>query len=110
MEDGIVVIGKLNEEFLISSFYANAKVYGSLGKEMGICLFAIDEGFYSVVKIHKQSGGQDSDNLLRRSIVDWSLPHPVSCSKTMQHIAELYVEGNKDVGIPKQRPFFFMKR
>ena len=116
MEDGSIVKGKLNEEFLISSFYTNSEIYDSFGKEMCICLDvalatsgceAIVEGFYSVVNVHKKNGGQNNENLLRRSIVDWSLPHPVSCPKTMQHIAELYVLGNKELGIKKHRPFYF---
>jgi hypothetical protein len=68
---------------------------------------AVVEGFYSVIGAHKKDGGQSNDVLVKRAIVDWSLPNPLSCPKTMQEIGRLYTEGDKELGIAKHRlPIF----
>ena len=64
---------------------------------------AIVEGFYSLVTAHKKSGGQSNDILIQRAIVDWSIPDPITCPKTMTEIANLYTDGNKKLGIAKHR-------
>eukprot|EP00794_Sanderia_malayensis_P018565 gene18565-20427_t len=72
---------------------------------------AIVEGFYSVVKAHTMSGGQSNKVLMERSVVDWSLPHPISCPKTIAKIGQLYTNGSKSLGISKHRvPVFFDER
>ena len=72
---------------------------------------AIVEGFYSVVTAHKKSGGQGNDVLVERAIVDWSIPDPIICPKTMTEIGNLYTVGNKKLGIERHRlPQFFYER
>ncbi|CAB3988788.1 Hypothetical predicted protein [Paramuricea clavata] len=96
---GVVVKAKLQEDNLIASFYNNNIIFESLGKEMCISLDvalaaggceAIVEGFYGVVTAHKKSGGQGNDVLVERAIVDWSIPDPIICPKTMTEIGNLY--------------------
>ena len=82
-------------DHVIAAFYNNVCIYGWLGKELCIALDialaaggceAVVEGFYSVIGAHKKDGGQSNDVLVKRAIVDWSLPNPLSCPKTMQEI------------------------
>lgn len=104
------------EETLVSSFYKNPSVYESLGCEACIVLDvalaaggceAVVEGFYSLVKAHKKSGGQGNEVLVERAIVDWALPDPLTCPKTMEEIGKLYTERSKKLGLPKhQVPIF----
>lgn len=113
---GAVVKARLCEDHVIAAFYNNECIYGSLGKELCIALDialaaggceAVVEGFYSVIGAHKKNGGQSNDVLVKRAIVDWSLPNPLSCPKTMQEIGRLYTEGDKKLGIAKHRlPIF----
>lgn len=110
---GPEVRAKLQEENLIASFYNEKVIYESLGKEMCISLDialaasgceAIVEGFYSLLSAHKKSGGQGNDVLVQRAIVDWSIPDPVICPKTITEIVNLYTHGNKKLGIARHRP------
>ena len=117
---GAEVRAKLQEENLIASFYNEKVIYESLGKEMSISLDialaasgceAIVEGFYSLVSAHKKSGGQSNDVLVQRAIVDWSIPDPITCPKTMTEIGNLYTDGNKKLGIARHRlPVLFDER
>ena len=67
---------------------------------------AVVEGFYSLMKAHKRAGGQGNKILVKRAVVDWSIPDPLSCPNTMQEIGELYTEGNKELGIKKHKAAF----
>ncbi len=117
---GVVVKAKLQEENLIASFYNDKVIFESLGKEMCISLDvalaasgceAIVEGFYSVVTAHKKSGGQGNDVLVQRAVVDWSIPDPIICPKTLTVIANLYTVGDKKPGIAGYRlPQLFDER
>eukprot|EP00794_Sanderia_malayensis_P021154 gene21154-23234_t len=109
---GEIVKARINEEFVFTSMYQNEDVVNSLGKEFCIALDvalavsgceAIVEGFYSLVSAHKKSGGQSNEVLTHRAIVDWSLPHPVSCPTTMRAIAKIYTEGDDSHSLPKHR-------
>ena len=117
---GVEVTAKLQEDNLIASFYNEKVIYECLGKEMCISLDvalaasgceAIVEGFYSLVTAHKKSGDRSNDILIQRAIVDWSIPDPITCPKTMTEIANLYTDGNKKLGIAKHRlPRLFDER
>ena len=72
---------------------------------------AIVEGFYILVNVHKKSGGQSNDILVQRALVDWTLPHSISCPKTMKQIARIYTDGDPKTGLIKHRlSTFFDKR
>ena len=72
---------------------------------------AIVEGFYILVNVHKKSGGQSNDILVQRALVDWTLPHSISCPKTMKHIARIYIDVDPKTGLIKHRlSTFFDKR
>eukprot|EP00794_Sanderia_malayensis_P017276 gene17276-19003_t len=114
------ISGRLDEDYMASTFYMNEDVVKTLGQELCIAIDvalagngceAVVEGFYSVVKAHKQSGEQSNGTLMQRTIVDWGVPHPLSSPETMQAIATLYAEGNEDCGLKKHRlPLFFCGR
>lgn len=116
-DSGNAVHAQLCEEKLVEACYTNASIHESAGPEAGISLDvalggggceAVVEGFYSLVKLHKKAGGQGDDAIVLKAIVDWSLPRPVSCPKTMEQIGHLYLEGDKKLGLPKHRlPIFF---
>ena len=115
-ENGEQVVAQLNGEAFYSCFYTNETIYSAIGQEMCVCLDvalgangceAVVEGFYSVVKVHKKSGGQSNDNLTFRAIVDWNLPHPVSCPNTMKAITKLFIEGDEENGLKKHRSVRF---
>ena len=58
----------------------------------------------------KKSGGQ-SNILIQRAIVDWSIPDPIICPKTMTEIGNLYTDGSKKLGIAMHRlPRLFDER
>ena len=115
-ESGVFVEARLCEETLVSSFYKNPSVYESFGCEVCIVLDvalaaggceAVVEGFYSLVKAHKKPGGQGNEMLVKRTVVDWTLPDPLTCPKTMEEIGKLFTEGSKKLGLPKhQMPIF----
>lgn len=120
LSSGEEIEAMICEPFLISQFYTNPVIYEAVGKEMCISLDvalgasgceAIVEGFYSVVKMHKMNGGQLNESLTQRAIVDWALPHPTQCRKTIRQISLLYTNGDKDLGLKKHRSVrFFDKR
>ena len=64
---------------------------------------AIVEGFYILVNVHKKSGGQSNDILVQRALVDWTLPHSISCPKTMKQIARIYTDGDPKTSLIKHR-------
>ena len=69
------------------------------------------EGFYILLNVHKKSGGQSNDILVQRALVDWTLPHSISCPKTMKQIARIYTDGDPKTGLIKHRlSTFFDKR
>lgn len=112
---GKQVKGRVCEESLVESFYNNDQVSKSLGQEMCIALDvalasggceAIVEWFYSVVKAHKQYGGQSNEVLMQRAVVDWSIPEPI-CMETMREIGKLHSEGSKTLGISRHRSAMF---
>ena len=57
---------------------------------------AIVEGFYILLNVHKKSGGQSNDILV-------TLPHSISCPKTMKQIARIYTDGDPKTGLIKHR-------
>ena len=68
------------------------------------------EGFYSVVKNHKQRGHQSNDNHVERAIVDWILPHPIAAPNTMRAISKLYTEGDIEHNLKSHRAVRFFDR
>ena len=109
---GTTLTARLDEEFIVSTFYTNQDVVDSLGQEMCISIDvalagsgceAVVEGLYSVVGAHKTSGGQSNKSLTERAIVDWCLPHPIRCPGTMKTIPNIYSEGNQKHRLPKHR-------
>ena len=111
---------KLLEWKLLTSFYENESIYTDIGKEFFIALNvvlgvrlceAIVKGLYILVNVHKKSGCQSNSILLQRALVDWTLPHSISCPKTMKQIARIYTDGDPKTGLIKHRlSTFFDKR
>ena len=95
-DSGVVVQARLCEESLVAAFYTNTSIYESAGPEMCIALDvalaaggceAVVEGFYSLMKAHKRAGGQGNEILVKRVVVDWSIPDPLSCPNTCKKSA-----------------------
>lgn len=106
--DGTECKAKLDEEAMISSFYTNKEIYDSMGKEACVTfdvIFGMSgseacvESFYSIVKSHLQPGGQINKTLVTRAIVDFCIPLPIQCPKTVREIAILYKDGDKSHGL-----------
>ena len=120
MDDGSKFTVKFLEWKLLVLFYENKSIYTDIGKEFCIDLDvalgssgceAIVEGFCILVNVHKKSGGQSNDILVQRALVDWTLPHSISCPKSMKQIAKIYTDGNPKTGLIKHRlSTFFNKR
>ena len=56
-------------------------------------------------------GGQLNDTLVGRTNVDWCFPMPVQREETVKDVASLYLDGDKDVGLPcHQMPVFLDER
>ena len=116
LSDGSTHQVQLNETKIYSLFYSNESVYSSAGKEVCIVLDvalgscgceAVVEGFYSLVKAHTQTGGQSNEVLMERAVVDWILPHPISCPKIVGEITKIYTEGDKENGLKQHRSVKF---
>ena len=120
LDDGSKLTVKFLEWKLLALFYENESIYTNIGKEFCIALDvalgssgceAIVEGFYILVNVHKKSCGQSNDILVQRALVDWTLPHSISCPKTMKQIARIYTDGDPKTGLIKHRlSTFFDKR
>ena len=120
LDDGGKFTVKVLEWRLLALFWENESIYTNIGKEFCIALDvalgssgceAIVEGFYILVNVHKKSGGQSNDMLVQRALVDWTLPHSISCPKTMKQIARIYTDGDPKTGLIKHRlSTFFDKR
>ena len=77
---------------LLALFHQNKSIYTDIGKESCIALDvalessgweAFVEGFYILVNVHEKPGGQSNDILVQNALVDWTLPHSISCPKTV---------------------------
>ena len=67
-------------------------VYFHLLKRIYIHSFI--HSFYSLIKVHKKTGGKSSDALIQRAVVEWTLPHPTSCPKTKKQIVTSYTDSD----------------
>ena len=112
LDDGKEFDVQLVEANIFALFYNHEDVYNDAGQEFCIGLDvalggsgceAIVEGFYSLVNVHKKAGGQSNEVLVKRAIVDWTLPHPIACPSTMREISVLYTEGDEEFGLKKHR-------
>ena len=112
MDDGSKFTVNFLEWKLPALFYENESIYTNIGKEFCIALDvalgsrgceASVEGFYILLNVHKKSRGQSNDILVQRALVDWTLPHSISCPKTMKQIARIYTDGDPKTGLIKHR-------
>ena len=94
---------RFNEEYFYTLFFTESQFHEDVGKELCLVLDvalgasgceAVVEGFYSLMKAHKKAGGQSNDVLMSRSIVDWALPHPISCPEAVKEITMLFLNGD----------------
>ena len=120
LNDGSKFTVKFLEWKSLALFYENESIYTDIGKEFCIALDvalesngcgAIVEGFYILVNVHKKSGDQSNDILVQRALVDWTLPHSISCPKSMTQIASISTDAEPKTGLIKHRlSTFFDKR
>ena len=113
-------IAILDQATALSTFYTSDGIYSMAGKEFCIALDvalamsgseAVVESYYSVMKTQKMEGGQLNDTLVERTNVDWCFPMPVQCEETVKDVASLYLDGDKDAGLPRHRmPVFIDAR
>ena len=92
LDDGSKCTVKFFEWKLLALFYENESIYINISKELCIALDvalgssgweAFVEGFYILVNVHEKPSGQSNDILVQRALVDWTLPHSISCQKTV---------------------------
>jgi hypothetical protein len=100
----------LQEEEIIQMLYCNPAFYGAAGREFCIVfdIFyakagteAIAESFYKVMDTQEKDGGQSQDVLTMRTKVDWCLPPLVRCEKALSAMADLYINGDKSLGLKR---------
>ena len=95
-------------------------MYEKLGREMSVVVDvavgmsgseAVIESYYSVMKSQTKSGGQQNDTLVQRMNIDWCFHIPTQCEETIKEIAQLYINGDKDLGLAShQIPVFIDHR
>lgn len=100
----------LQEEEVIQMIYCNPTFIEAVGREFCI-LFdifyakagteAIAESFYRVMETQEKDGGQSQEVLTMRTKVDWCLPPLIQCEKSLSSIAELYIKGDKSLGLKR---------
>ena len=115
--DGHVCTTTLNQADAFATFYTNESVYNMAGPEFCIALDvalamsgseAVVESCYSVMKTQDMVGGQVNDTLVQRTNVDWSFPMPIQCLEAIKDVALLYLDGDKETGIPRHQPPVFL--
>ena len=90
LDDASKFTVKVLEWKLLALFYENESIYTDIGK--GSCIVldvalgrsgweVFAEGFYILVNSHEKPGGQSNDILVQKALVDWTLPHSISCPK-----------------------------
>ena len=106
--DDSVCTARLDQATAFSTFYTNETIYQMAGQE---CYIAIDVALamsgseavvelnYSIMKTQSVVEGQSNDTLVQRTNVDWSFPRPLQCQETIEDLATLYLEGDKDAGL-----------
>ena len=108
--DNGVCTARLDQAKAFSTFYTNEAKYQAAGKEFCIALDvaqamsgseAVVESYYFVMNTQSKAGGQLNDTLNQRTNVDWCFPMPLQCVETIREVASLYLDGNKEIGLPR---------
>ena len=113
-------ITRLDQAAVFSTFYTDEAIYNMAGREVGLALDvalamsgseAVVESYYSFMKSQKMEEGQLNETLVERTNVDWCFPMPIQCEETIEDVASLYLDGDKDAGLPRHRmPVFLDER
>ena len=95
----------------VRAIYTNEVIYSIIGPvactafdvamAMGGCE-AVVESFYSVMDSQRQVG-QDHVTLEDRTLVDWAMSNVLKSTDVVSRAARLYIDGNKDLGLPRHR-------
>jgi len=103
---------KCDTKLLLYHIYTNPLLYRKISVEGCIIIDvafsmsgseAIVESYYSVMKTHRKDGGQHNDTLDMRTLVDWSLPAPINCPKTVTKIGAVYRCGSAKGRVGRHR-------
>ena len=99
------------EDEIVRALYTNEVIYTIIGPvactafdvpmAMGGCE-AVVESFYSVMDSQRQVG-QDHVTLEDRTLVDWAMSNVLMSTDVVSRAAQLYIDGNKDLGLPRHR-------
>ena len=99
------------EDEVVRVLYTNEVIYTIIGPvactafdvamAMGECE-AIVESFYSVMDSQRQVE-QDHVPLEDRTLVDWDMSNVLRSADVVSRAARLYIDGNKDLGLPRHR-------
>ncbi|CAB4025487.1 Hypothetical predicted protein [Paramuricea clavata] len=118
-DDGVYT-ARLDQATAFSTFYTNEAIYQAAGKEFCIALDvalamsgseAVVGSYYSVMNTQSKAEGQLNDTLTQRTNVDWCFLMPLQCVETIREVASLYLDGNKEIGLPRhQIPVFVDER
>ncbi len=110
LSDGLSFTAVLQEEDIIQMLYCNPAFFGAVGREFCIIfdIFyakagteAIAESFYKVMDTQEKDGGQSQNVLTMRTKVDWCLPPLIQCEKSLSAMADLYINGDKALGLKR---------
>ena len=108
--DGTIFTCVLQEEEMIHDLYMDPFFYDQVGREFCIAFDvfyskagteAIAESFYRVMESQQMDGGQSHEVLTMRSKVDWCLPQILQCESILPEVANLYIQGDVNLGLKK---------
>ncbi len=102
----------LQEDAMIKALYTNPLFYDPIGREFCIIFDimysktgteAVAESVYRVAEKQEQDGRQSIAVLEMRTKIDWCFPEVVQCDLALEAMANLYVNGDKTLGLGKHR-------
>lgn len=100
----------LQEEEVIKALYTDSEFYTSVGQEFCIIfdiMYAktgtesVVESFYGVVRNQEMDGGQSITVLGQRAKVDWCFPPILDCTRALDEMATLYLNGDAKLVVKK---------
>eukprot|EP00794_Sanderia_malayensis_P001151 gene1151-517_t len=108
LSNGHTIVVLLQEQETIKATYTNLAFYTAIGQEYCIIfdiMYAktgtetVVESFYGVVRNQEMDGGQSMKVLADRAKIDWCFPPILDCSRALDEMAKLYVNGDPQLGV-----------
>ena len=108
LSNGHTIVVLLQEQEIIKAIYTNPTFYTAIGQEYCIIfdiMYAktgtetVVESFYGVVRNQEMDGGQSIKVLADRAKIDWCFPPILHCSRALDEMAKLYIDGDPQLGV-----------